>query len=85
MSDAYLADLAREALVVVLTLATPVLLVGLVTAAVVGLVQAATGVQEYTIGLVPKILAMLLSILLLGSWIGGRMTDFAVRMYTTLP
>ena len=51
-------DLARQAVMLTLMVAAPVLLVGLIVAAVVGVLQAATQVQEQTLSFVPKMAAM---------------------------
>ncbi|HET6427442.1 MAG TPA: flagellar biosynthetic protein FliQ, partial [Phycisphaerae bacterium] len=68
MEPGEITDLARQAIVLTLTLAAPILLTGLVVALVVSILQAATQVQEHTLSFVPKILAMLLATVLLGPW-----------------
>lgn len=48
-------DLGREALWLLLTVSSPVLLAGLAIALVIGLLQAMTQIQEQTVAFVPKI------------------------------
>ena len=63
--DLYISDLVRELLFTALMLAGPVLLVGLVVGVSVSLFQALTSVQEQTLSLVPKMVAVILMTLLL--------------------
>ena len=64
-TDLYISDLVRELLLTALMLAGPVLLVGLVVGVAVSLFQALTSVQEQTLSLVPKMVAVILMTLLL--------------------
>jgi flagellar biosynthesis protein FliQ len=70
-------DLLREAILLTLVLGAPVLAVGLFVALVVGVLQAATQVQDPTISFIPKIAAMLAAALLCGSWILTRLVEFS--------
>ena len=78
-------DLARDALWLVVTLAAPVLLAGLVTAFAISLFQAATQILEPTLSFVPKLIVVLLVLALLGSWMGGQVVEFARSMLTDFP
>lgn len=78
-------DLGREAVLLTLVLAAPILLTGLIVAAVVGILQAATQVQEQTLSLIPKIAAMLLAVVVTGPWVLTRLVEFGRRMFGTLP
>lgn len=57
--DLQITELARELLVTTLLIAGPVLLVGLVVGIAVSLFQALTSMQEQTMSLVPKMLAVM--------------------------
>ncbi len=81
MSDAQAIQIGREALTLVLLLAAPVLGIGLLAALVTALLQALTQVQEQTLSLVPKIVAMLGATILLGPWMLGRLVEFSQRMF----
>ena len=50
--------LAQSALMLVLTIAGPLLLTSLIVGTVIGLLQALTQIQETTLTFVPKLLAM---------------------------
>ncbi len=78
-------DLARQAVMLTAVVAAPVLLVGLVVAAVVGVLQAATQVQEQTLSFVPKMAAMVVAALIVGPWMLTRIVEFAKEMFGQLP
>jgi flagellar biosynthetic protein FliQ len=78
-------DIARDALWLVVLVAAPVLLAGLVTAFAVSLFQAATQILEPTLSFVPKLIIMLIVLAALGSWMGGQVVDFARTMLTEFP
>ncbi len=77
--------LARDALWLVLLLAAPLLLAGLLTAFAISLFQAATQILEPTLSFVPKLLVMLLLLALLGNWMGGQLVEFARSLLTDFP
>ena len=57
-------DVARDAIVTLVLVASPLMLVGLVVGVAISLLQAVTQIQEMTLVFVPKILAMFLTMLL---------------------
>ncbi|MFA6134529.1 MAG: flagellar biosynthesis protein FliQ [Phycisphaerae bacterium] len=78
-------DLARQAMMLTLILAAPVLATALIVAAVVGVLQAATQVQEQTLSFVPKILAVVIAGLMLGPWMLTRLIEFSRQMFGQVP
>ena len=64
MTPTDVVDVAREAIWVLLAVASPVMLVALVVGLVVALIQALTQVQEMTLVFVPKILAIFISMII---------------------
>jgi len=77
--------LARDALWLLMLLAAPVLLAGLVTAFAISLFQAATQILEPTLSFVPKFIVMLIVLAVLGSWMGGQLVEFARALLTDFP
>ena len=88
--DTYIVDLARELIVVVLVVSGPIMGVGLVVGVSVSLFQALTSVQEQTLSMVPKMLAVMGATLLilapalqyLGNYTAGvlsRLTEFGLQ------
>lgn len=73
-------EIARAALMLVLTIAGPMLIAALIVGVAIGLLQALTQVQEMTLTFVPKILVLGLVLLLSLPMIGHSMTVFMDRI-----
>ena len=84
METAQAIDWIRQAVMLVLLIGAPVLLTGLVVGLVVSILQAVTQVQEYTLSFVPKILAMLVALMIFGSWMMARLIEFSRQMFGNL-
>jgi flagellar biosynthetic protein FliQ len=82
--EQFLLDVARDALMTIIKVGVPVLLIGLVVGLAVSIFQATTQIQEQSLHFVPKILAMLLTLLLLGSWMLTVLKEFTLRMYENM-
>ncbi len=82
--DLEIVDLARELLFTSLILAGPLLLVGMVVGMAVSLFQALTSVQEQTLSMVPKMLAVILVALLLLPPSLGILRDYAESIFARL-
>ena len=77
-------DLAREMVGIALLIAGPMLLVGLVVGLIVSVFQALTSVQEQTLAMVPKMLAVLLVGLFLLAPALTILRDFCLRVLSQL-
>jgi flagellar biosynthesis protein FliQ len=78
-------DLGREALLMVLVLAAPIMGVGLLVGLTVSMFQAMTQIQEQTLSFVPKIIAMMGTALLLVPWLASRVVEYARELFGTVP
>jgi flagellar biosynthesis protein FliQ len=81
MNDADVASLVREGMLVVLKLGGPLLLVGLVTGLVVSLVQAITQINEATLSFIPKLLAIGVTLVLLGPFMFATLTSYTLMLF----
>ena len=61
-------EIAQKALYITTVLAAPPLLAALLVGVAVGVLQAATSVQEMTLSFIPKLAVMLLALVLFGEW-----------------
>ena len=77
-------DLARDLLLTTIIIAGPILVIGLVVGVAVSLFQALTSVQEQTMSLVPKMLAVMFMTLLLLAPALQLMSDFTTRIFQQL-
>ncbi len=75
-------ELARRAIMLLIFLSLPVLITGLIVALVVSVLQAVTQVQDQTLGLVPRILAMLLAFAITAPWMLSKLVEFGREMFT---
>ena len=75
MTDGDIVELVRQAILSGLLVIAPVLLVGFAVAAITGLLQAATGIHEPLVGLVPRLVAMAVMLVLAMPWMVERMVD----------
>ena len=74
-------ELLRHALFIALLVAAPVLAVGLVVGLIVAFLQAATNIQDQTLSLVPRIVAMLIVATVLLPWAGQRLLELARQAF----
>jgi flagellar biosynthesis protein FliQ len=82
--DLQIIDLARDLLITTIAVAGPILVVGLVVGVAVSLFQALTSVQEQTMSLVPKMLAVMVVTLLILAPALQLLTDFTSRVLDRL-
>jgi flagellar biosynthetic protein FliQ len=85
VDTAMVVDLGRESLWVAVMIAAPMLGVALVVGLVIGIVQAATSINEMTLSFIPKIAALVLVMIGLGSWQISVIVDFTRRIYERIP
>ena len=84
MDEQTLIDLARSTLLTALLLVAPALLVGLLIGLIVSLFQTITSLQEQTLAIVPKLLAVGATLLLLLPWSLSVLREFARTLYAQL-
>ena len=77
--------IGRQALEVVLALAGPVLLAGLAAGVTVALFQAVTQINEMTLTLIPKMLAVVATLAVLGPWMLQKLVTFTTLLIQDLP
>lgn len=73
-------QMIRDALYIVLLIATPLLLVGMILGLLISLVQSVTSIQDQTLTFVPKIISLLVVVVFLLPWILAILGEFAVEM-----
>ncbi len=73
--DAFV-HLSREALMLVLLLSAPAAIAAMVVGLIVGILQAATQVQEQTLTAVPKIAMVFIVLMVAGLWMLDLLVNF---------
>lgn len=79
---ATLLEQAQNALMLSIAVALPVLLVAAVVGLLVAAFQAASQIQDPTIAHLPRLLAVVAALVVLGPWMGSQIGAFAERMLT---
>lgn len=84
MNSGIVMEIMTDALFTALKLAAPVLVISVVVGLIIAIIQAATQVHEQTLTFVPKLIAIGLVLLFLGSWMIEVMNDFTLRLFSTI-
>ena len=74
-----------QGLYMVLLLAMPLLLAVLATGVVVGILQAATSINEPTVAFVAKVIALVAVVALMGNFLLGRLVSFTTELFQQIP
>lgn len=81
MNEAVILEIGRDATWVIFIVAGPLLAVGTAVGLIVALLQALTTIQEASLTFVPKIAAVLLSMLLLLPFMMTTLIEFTRRLF----
>ncbi len=76
MSEADVATVLRDAMILMVVLGGPPLMAGLVVGLLISLFQAVTQINEATLAFVPKVLAMGVAMVMAGSYMFARLADY---------
>lgn len=85
MTPETVVDIGRQAMELMLYIAAPPLLTSLVVGLVIGILQAATQINEQTLAFIPKFIATFAAMVLAGGWMLTLFTDFVQRLYGSIP
>ncbi|MCL2480886.1 MAG: flagellar biosynthesis protein FliQ [Spirochaetaceae bacterium] len=75
----------RTSVFQVIMLAMPVLLIGMLVGLIISIIQATTSLQEQTLSFVPKIVAILTTLIFLGPWMMSSLSEFTKNMILMIP
>lgn len=82
MTQGEVMEILQGGMVVALKLTAPLLIVSIAVGLVIAIFQAATQIHEQTLTFVPKLFAIALVLLLLGSWMMTVMNDYVNQIFT---
>ncbi|MFN3350266.1 flagellar biosynthesis protein FliQ [Pseudorhodoplanes sp.] len=77
-------DVARDAILTLVLVASPLMLIGLAVGVTISLFQALTQIQEMTLVFVPKILAVFITLLLALPFMADAMQGHMMRISTRI-
>jgi flagellar biosynthesis protein FliQ len=81
----YFLTVANQTMWVLALAAAPILIPALVSGLILGMIQAATSIQEQTLSFVPKLVVVAVSIMVFGALILGLLSDFTVDIFSRIP
>jgi flagellar biosynthesis protein FliQ len=85
MEADYFIGVAQQALWVLALGSAPILIPALVVGVILGMVQAATSINEATLSFVPKLIVVAVSLALFGSSIMILLADFTRGIFARIP
>ncbi len=78
-------NIMRGGIIETMMLSAPMLLVAMVVGLVVSIFQATTSIQEQTLTFVPKIVAIMLVLALLGGWMFNSLAQYTKSLFEMIP
>jgi flagellar biosynthetic protein FliQ len=85
MDIAAVIDLGRQALWMVVLISAPLLGVSLAVGLVIGIVQAATSINEATLSFIPKLAALAITLALVDGWQLATLVDYTRSLFQRIP
>ncbi|MDH5718583.1 MAG: flagellar biosynthesis protein FliQ [Spirochaetia bacterium] len=81
MTEADAISLLRDAIWITIKLSSPMLLLGMAVGLLISILQTTTSIQEQTLTFVPKLGAIVLSIIVFASWLIQTLTDYTKQLF----
>ena len=85
MDADYFLTIADRTMWVLALAAAPILIPALLSGLILGMVQAATSINEASLSFVPKLVVVAVSIMIFGSLILGLLSDFTIDIFNRIP
>jgi len=85
MESGDIINLGGSAIWTAVLVASPILLTALAVGLIVGILQAATSIQEMTLSFIPKLVAMVVTLLVLGDWQLTVLSEFFISIFDLIP
>lgn len=76
------ADIAKDALYIIIEVSLPILLVSLIIGLLVSIFQTVTSIQEQTLTFVPKIIGVFLALMIFGPWMMQRLVEYTTNLWS---
>lgn len=85
MSPELVLQIGNQAMWIAMLMAGPILLVALLVGLVIGMIQAATQIQEMTLSFIPKLLGIVGVLVIAGPWMLSVMVDWFRNLILEIP
>ena len=85
MDTSMVVDLGRQALWMTVLISAPLLGVALLVGLVIGILQAATSVNEATLSFIPKVAALAVTLAIVGGWQINMLVEYTRSVFMRIP
>lgn len=85
MDADYFLTIANQTMWVLALASAPILIPALLAGLLLGMIQAATSINEQTLSFVPKLIVVAVSLMIFGGLIMGLLSDFTIGMFERIP
>ena len=85
MDTSMVVDLGRQALWMTILISAPMLAVALLVGLVIGVFQAATSINEQTLSFIPKLVALVVALVVMGPWMVQMWLGFTRNLFMNIP
>ncbi|MEL7537847.1 MAG: flagellar biosynthesis protein FliQ [Pseudomonadota bacterium] len=85
MTPETITTIGQQALWVTALIAAPMLLAALAVGLFIGMLQAATQINEMTLSFIPKLLVLVLALSLAGPWMLQLISGFTIELISSIP
>lgn len=72
---------ARQTIWVIVKTSVPLLLVSMIVGLIISLFQTLTSIQEQTLTFVPKLLAIMIALMIMGNWLLNEIVSFMQMLW----
>ena len=81
MDAGQVVTVARQTIWVIVKTSVPLLLVSMIVGLIISLFQTLTSIQEQTLTFVPKLIAILIALMIMGNWLLNEIVSFMQMLW----
>jgi len=75
-------NIARNTIWVIIETSMPLLLVSMIVGLIISLFQTLTSIQEQTLTFVPKLIAIFVALMIMGSWLMNTIVEYMTQLWS---
>ena len=83
MDAGQVVTIARQTIWVIVKTSVPLLLVSMIVGLIISLFQTLTSIQEQTLTFVPKLLAIMIALMIMGNWLLNEIVSFMQMLWSS--
>lgn len=84
MSQTVVLDIMRNSFLTIIKVAAPILIIALLVGLVISILQATTQIQEQTLSFVPKLMAIMVALIIFGSYMLTTLLNFTENIFNIM-